>query len=65
MSFWGLCPCRIRPEISRDRLGSRSWEAHFPPDPSVILIHCQRVAKNSEAILPHTDGSPSPPHQIP
>lgn len=38
---WGLCPFRFCPEIPRDQLGSRSSEAQFPPDPSVILIHSQ------------------------
>lgn len=47
-----------------DRLGSPSWEVHFPPDPSAILIHSQRVAKGSEAILPHADDFPLPPDPL-
>lgn len=61
---WGLCPCRFRPEIPRDQLGSRSWEAQFPPDPSAILIHSQRAAKGSEAIFPHADDFPLPPDPL-
>lgn len=61
---WGLCPCRFRPEIPWDQLGSRSWEAQFPPNPSAILIHSQRAGKGSEAIFPHADDFPLPPDRL-
>lgn len=63
-SLLGPLSCRFRPEIPWDQLGSPSWEVHFPPDPSAILIHSQRVAKDSEAILPHADDFPLPPDPL-
>lgn len=48
-----LCPLRFCPEIPRDPLGSRSWEASFPLHASAILLPSRRVAEDSKAIL-HT-----------
>lgn len=58
---WDFCPCRYLPELLRDPLGSRSWEAPFPLDSSVILAP---PSMGSRRITPHTNSSPFPPDRL-